>query len=378
MSKTTKIQWCDSTDNPVMGCGGCELFPAPGVILSAVDRALHSAGYDWEKGQARRVFTDLIQDAWESLRDDGHEPGPGHVNGVTTTNIYHLRKRFQSVVSDQFGRQAGKLVRQVIESHNKCYAAQLHLNRTFNLLKPERKVKKGYAPSFEQVTQFDGRMKEAAGWSDLYGTDRDGQPWLNGLPRLIFVSDMGDAFSRGVGSSFLEKQYAETQTDQGRRHIWLWLTKRPDQMKLFSERVGGFGDNICAMTSVTSTKTLHRIDALREVDCHMRGLSIEPLSTALPRDLDLTGIDWVIVGGESGAMANVAPFRIAWAEDLRRLCLEQNVAFFLKQLGRQPTRNGEPIMLKDGHGGDWSEWSPELRIRKFPPGFYDYRRGDSA
>ena len=108
-------------------------------------------------------------------------------------------------------------------------------------------------------------MKETAKLPDLLGKERLGESWLDGLPRLVFVSDMGDAFSNIGDFDFLEQEIKETQTELGRRHLWLWLTKRPDVMAKFAQRIGGFADNICAMTTVTSDKTLSRIDSLRKV-----------------------------------------------------------------------------------------------------------------
>jgi hypothetical protein len=95
----------------------------------------------------------------------------------------------------------------------------------------------------------------------------------------------------------------------------------------------------------------------------------------LPSKLNLKGIDWVIVGGESGSGSKFTrPFALEWAEELRDHCRKHGVAFFMKQLGRNPTRNGQVIRLKDTHGGDWDEWGDEaLKVREFPKAFHDYR-----
>ena len=104
----------------------------------------------------------------------------------------------------------------------------------------------------------------------------------------------------------------------------------------------------------------------------MRGLSLEPLWEPLAHKIDLTGIDWVIVGGESGANANVELFPVEWAIELRDRCREEGVAFFLKQLGRRPSSCGKEFKLSHPHGGDWSEWAPALRVREMPELFYSY------
>src|SRR5207249_602859 len=93
-----------------------------------------------------------------------------------------------------------------------------------------------YSPTFEELTFWPGRMAQAARWSDLTGSARKDKPWLDGLPRLIFVSDMSDALSAAVPFEFLEEQVTRIAISaSGQRHQWLWLTKRPDRMAQFCE-----------------------------------------------------------------------------------------------------------------------------------------------
>ena len=352
----------------------CELYPKPGQILKAIDRSLiQSKIKSWKQGQARRLLNDLIDLAWERLLDMIGTPGPGHIKAITTTNIWHLRGQFADSVSAEHGKSAGNQALGVITKSLKCYAAKLHLNKGYSIVNPLRKPHKGYAATFDQVTTFEGRLREAAAWSNLLGEDRCNQPWLNGLPRLIFVSDMGDALSRVRDFDFLQRELEDTQTDAGRRHLWLWLTKRPELMAQFADRIGGLPDNFCAMTSVTCHETLDRVESLRNVAAPVRGLSLEPLWAGVADQLDLTGIDWAIVGGESGAKDSVTPFSIEWAAELHTLCKEQGTAFFLKQLGRRPHRKGVEFTLNNNHGGDWQAWDEPLRVREFPAYFHSYR-----
>lgn len=249
----------------------------------------------------------------------------------------------------------------------RCYAGILHMRHGCDDGKPDKNTNKGYAEKFENPKLFPGRMAEAARWADLSGTPRPDKPWLDGLPRLIFVSDMGDALSRDVPFEYLHQEIIENAASaNGRRHVWLWLTKRPNRMAEFSDWLESRGvawpDNLVAMTSVTSKKTTGRIDQLRRVKCRYRGLSIEPLWEQVSPDL--SEIDWVIVGGESGGGA--LAFDLAWARSLRDRCQENDVAFFVKQLGANPVENGLPISLTDAHGGDWSDWPEDLRVREFP------------
>src|SRR5207253_3474022 len=86
----------------------------------------------------------------------------------------------------------------------KCYAGTLHTRFGG--------VTKGYSPTFEQLTLWPGRMTQAATWPDLTGTTRRDKPWLDGLPRLIFVSDMSDALSSVVSFDFLEEEIVRAVT----------------------------------------------------------------------------------------------------------------------------------------------------------------------
>ncbi len=379
MSNTTNIQWCDSTTNPIMGCNGCELYPKPKQILAAIDHACSQAGITsqagttvWANGTAESLFGKVLDEAWSALKESDIGPGVGHQKDLTTTNIWHFREKLKRLAAERFSTKAGRLVQSTIEKNLKCYAAKLHANRGFNLLNPERKVNVGYAPNFEMITTYRNRMKTAAQWSDLTETVREKKPWLDGLPRMIFVSDMGDAFSRKQDFPFLQSEVPAFQTPKGQQHLWLWLTKRPKVMRQFADSIGGFPQNVCAMTTVTSAKELSRVDALRDVNAAVRGLSLEPLWEPLADKINLDGIDWVIVGGESGAKANVELFPVEWAIELRERCHDAGVAFFLKQLGCRPSREGREFKLRHSHGGDWSEWSPELRVREMPKYFYSY------
>jgi protein gp37 len=197
---------------------------------------------------------------------------------------------------------------------------------------------------------------------------------------MIFVSDMGDALSRRSDFAFLKREViGAMRSVKGSRHLWLWLTKRPGSMAALAAEIGGLPPNACAMTTVTGAdpERLKRIDELRSVDSVVRGLSIEPLWERIPAEkLDLTGIDWVIVGGESGSGDLTRPFALEWAEEIRDHCRKNGVAFFLKQLGRNPTREGQSVRLNDPHGGDWNEWEEELRVREFPPYFHNFRNDE--
>ena len=245
----------------------------------------------------------------------------------------------------------------------KCYAGMLHTRFGG--------VTKGYSPTFEELTYWPGRMAEAARWNDLKGTARKDKPWLDGLPRLIFVSDMSDALSADVPFDFLETEIiANVTSPQGRRHRWLWLTKRPERMAEFSDRLLGKGldwpVNIWAGTSITTQGTTARIRSLLRVGGQdtIRFLSVEPQHEKLNLSPWLPHLDWVIQGGESGRGAS--PFQLEWASDLIQKCQKAGVSYFLKQLGSMVLQGGQRVPIENGHGGDWSEWPRELRVREMP------------
>jgi protein gp37 len=374
MPDETKIQWCDTTVNPIMGCGGCELFPSPGDVLDAIDQAALAID---SRINSRAIYKELVNEAYAKIL----EPKPGHKNVVNTTNIWHLRELFLARVGRDHGKEVEEEAEKAIRQSITCYAATLHMNKGLDLRKPDYGGHKGHAPIFEAVMQFEGRAAETAQLPDLLGQSNLKTPWKERLPRMIFVSDMGDALSTKGDFPFLKKDLMPAiWTPEGKRHLWLWLTKRPARMAQFADDIGGFPDNVCAMTTLTGpdVESLKRLADLKRVNARIRGLSIEPLWERIPPSkLNLKGIDWVIVGGESGSgLKFTRPFALEWVEELREHCKKHRVAFFLKQLGRNPSRNGEIFKLKNNHGGDWNEWDESLRVREFPQAFHDYRKNE--
>jgi protein gp37 len=146
-------------------------------------------------------------------------------------------------------------------------------------------------------------------------------------PRTIFVNSMSDLFHQDVPASFIADVF-ETM-ERASWHTFQVLTKRADRLHALSGRLPWPG-NVWQGVSVEGPKVAWRIDELRGVPAAVRFLSVEPFLAALP-DLDLTGIDWVIVGGESGPAAR--PMDPAWVREVRASCQAQGVAFFFKQWG---------------------------------------------
>ncbi len=152
-------------------------------------------------------------------------------------------------------------------------------------------------------------------------------PLINKKPMTIFVNSMSDLFHKEVPFKYIEKIFAVMlRTPQHRYQI---LTKRADRLAELSPELC-WSKNIWMGVTVETEDYLQRIDHLRESGAALKFLSLEPLLGPLP-SLDLTGIDWVIVGGESGPGAR--PMRPEWVIEIRDKCLEAGVPFFFKQWG---------------------------------------------
>ncbi len=135
-------------------------------------------------------------------------------------------------------------------------------------------------------------------------------------------------------------------------HTFQILTKREDRM---AELAAGlpWPLNVWLGVSIENRRFVHRADRLRDVDAAVRFISAEPLLGPL-EGLDLTDIDWLIAGGESGA--GHRPVRAEWVRELRDRCGEDRVAFFFKQWGGSRAKTGG----RELDGRTWSEW-PEAR-----------------
>jgi protein gp37 len=148
-------------------------------------------------------------------------------------------------------------------------------------------------------------------------------------PRKVFVNSMSDLFQHGVPGEFIASVW-----DVMRRadwHVFQVLTKRPDNMaRVVTEQRLPELPNVWLGTSVESGDFSYRIDFLRSVPAAIRFISFEPLIGEV-NEVNLSGIHWAIVGGESGPRAR--PMDSGWVEAIRRQCEQQNVAFFFKQWG---------------------------------------------
>ena len=158
--------------------------------------------------------------------------------------------------------------------------------------------------------------------------DRLSQPLKRKKRTTYFVNSMSDLFHENIPDNFLDQVIdVVRQTPQ---HTYQILTKRADRLpRYFHNRA--CPRNIWLGVSVEDRRYgLPRVDYLRQVDAHIRFLSIEPLLEDLGF-IDLDGIHWIIVGGESGNKAR--PMRSEWVENIQNQAEDSDVAFFFKQWG---------------------------------------------
>lgn len=170
-------------------------------------------------------------------------------------------------------------------------------------------------------------------------------PYTWRQPRLVFVNSMSDLFHARVPLSFVRDVF-EVISDTP-QHTYQALTKRARRLRRVAASLE-WPNNLWMGVSVEDAGQLPRVEDLREVDAAVRFISAEPLLGPLER-LDLTGIGWVITGGESGP--NARPCDPEWVRTIRDRCLEARVPFFHKQWGGIRPKSGGRLL----DGREWNE-----------------------
>jgi protein gp37 len=171
-------------------------------------------------------------------------------------------------------------------------------------------------------------------------------------PRKIFVNSMSDLFQDGIPDAFVARIWEVMARTP--RHVFQILTKRSENMlRVVSENRLTKLPNVWLGTSVESRKYIGRIVNLRHVPALVRFISYEPLLGPIG-SVDMTGIHWAIVGGESGPRARA--MKPIWVDEIRAQCEEQRVAFFFKQWGGANKKAAGRSYL----GRTWDNY-PELR-----------------
>lgn len=173
-------------------------------------------------------------------------------------------------------------------------------------------------------------------------------------PRRIFVNSMSDLFHQDVPPSFIKTVFEVMS--RAHWHQYQILTKRSGRLRQLSKLLD-WAPNIWMGVSVEDEDYTYRVNDLRETAAHVKFLSLEPLLGPIPM-LDLRGIDWAIVGGESGPGARTMD--PDWVTDIRDQCLKAGVPFFFKQWGgRQKKKAGRSL---EGRTWDQMPTNSELAV----------------
>lgn len=176
-------------------------------------------------------------------------------------------------------------------------------------------------------------------------------------PQTIFVNSMSDLFHRDVPLAYIRRVF--DVMGRAHWHRFQVLTKRSERLAELSPKLD-WASNIWMGVSVENEKYRGRIDDLRSSGAGIKFLSLEPLLGPLP-GLNLGGIDWVIVGGESGPGAR--PLDAAWVVDLRDQCLRANVPFFFKQWGGVNKKKTGRLL----EGRTWDQLPPKSALARAEP-----------
>ena len=184
-----------------------------------------------------------------------------------------------------------------------------------------------YAERMAKRLQAMGVRKYSRGFEVATHADALDEPYRWRRPRLVFVNSMSDLFHASVPVAFIEAVFATM--NGASQHTFQVLTKRPERLRALESRLC-WTPNIWLGASIESEQWLGRLGPLTATGARTKFLSLEPLLGPIPR-LDLSGIDWVIAGGESGPGAR--PMRVEWVQAIRDACVRSDVPFFFKQWG---------------------------------------------
>ena len=204
-------------------------------------------------------------------------------------------------------------------------------DHTFNIVWGCTKVSPGCTHCYAET--FAERFRGVPGHPFEFGFDlrlvpeKLGDPIRWSKPKKIFVNSMSDLFHVDVPIDYIQRVF--DIMSRAHWHRFQVLTKRADRLEEISSQLA-WSSNIWMGVSVENQKYVHRIDNLRRTDAKVKFLSLEPLLGPLT-GLNLTDIDWAIVGGESGYGAR--PIKEDWVLSIRKQCRDFDVPFFFKQWG---------------------------------------------
>lgn len=246
-------------------------------------------------------------------------------------------------------------------------------NKTWNPTTGCDKVSRGckfcYADSMAKRLQRMGNRRYQNGFALTLHPDKLDEPLSWRRPAYVFVNSMSDLFHPAVPDEFIFHAFATMH--EADHHVYQVLTKRADRLARLGPALP-WADHIWMGVSVEDDEPIgrdgvrptDRIDLLRRSGATFKWLSCEPLVGPLP-ELDLTGIDWVVIGGESRSYsgADIDALEPDWVRDLIAQCRTQNTLPFVKQLG---TLWAEKRGSAASKGGRIEEWPEDIQVREVP------------
>ncbi len=226
-------------------------------------------------------------------------------------------------------------------------------NPTTGCTKVSQGCKHCYAEIMSQRLQAMGVEKYKDAFEVREHPDALTIPYTWKKSKIVFVNSMSDLFHEKISLSFIKKVFKVMNNNP--QHVFQVLTKREKRLlELHTELK--WTHNIWMGVSVEDQRVEHRIDFLRQTNARTKFLSLEPLIGPLP-DMNLTNIDWVIVGGESGH--NPRPMNPEWVIDIQDQCEKAEVAFFFKQWGGKNKKKAGRIL----NGRTYDEM-PEIELQQ--------------
>lgn len=225
-------------------------------------------------------------------------------------------------------------------------------NLTWNVFSGCKEVSPGCGHCYAKTLSENKRGTKAFpnGFDLTYRWHKLDEPRRVKTPSRIFVNSMSDLYLEEVPLENIQRVFKVM--NECPQHVFQILTKRDSRL---AELAGEFTwtPNIWQGVSIENQHFLKRLDNLRKVPAAVRFISFEPLLGEI-KDPDLTGISWVIIGGESGP--GFRPMQMAWVRSLRDACVAQGVAFFVKQGAAFRTETAPYLVEEDGSKWEWHQF----------------------
>ena len=212
------------------------------------------------------------------------------------------------------------------------------------------------AMGVEKYAGLTTKTRKGTVWNGVVREDREAlsTPYRWRKPRKIFVNSMSDLFHEKITEDFILSVWQVMRATP--HHNYQILTKRPDRLlEIATTRLDDVLPNVWLGTSIENHKVADRLEYLRKTPAGIRFISFEPLIGSIGK-IDLTGIDWAIVGGEIGKLAR--PIREEWIDEIHAQCLVADVAFFFKQWGtwgEDNKRRSKKANGREYRGRTWNE-----------------------